>query len=62
MSRGERGERGRYNWYSQMLSSKVSAALFCSEQGRPLVSMLEQVIGSCIALEWPMHPCIYVYL
>ena len=37
---------GAYNWYSQMLDSKVSAPLFCKEQDRPLVSMLEHVNGS----------------
>lgn len=41
-----KGRGGGYNWYSQILSSKVSAALFWSEHARPLVSMLEQVIGS----------------
>jgi hypothetical protein len=40
-------EKGTYNWYSQMLDSKVSAPVFCKEQARPLLSTLEHVIGSC---------------
>lgn len=51
-----------YNWYSQILSSNVSAALFWSEQARPLVSMLEQVIGSYTGQLGSMSRFIYVYL
>ena len=43
--------KGTHNWYSHRLDSNVSAPLFCKEQARPLLSMLEHVIGSYRGLD-----------